>query len=107
MLLKRAEAAGDPIVVKSIKALVELIAKLNRELEQKTVTFLEFVIDDRLFAKDTNEVTSDQTGDQMDPPAELVAKAAAISDPKLRKLFLESAGAYIAAQRRRSIEIDK
>ena len=80
----------------------ELVAKLNRKLGEKTVTFLEFLIDEERVSGSVDDENKEIETQLPEPPAELIAKAGAIADPELRKLFLKTAASYIAAQERRS-----
>ncbi len=79
-----------------------LITSINKLAGARVVTFIEFHVDAGMFEGIASDRKS-RKKERREPesysvPEDLKEKAAAIRDPELRRLFMESAGAYLAAR---------
>lgn len=77
----------------------QMIAKINGSLEQGTVRFIEFHIDEKTVKKAREERVSESNSGSNAVTPELAKAAMAIADENLRKHFLDAAGSYLDRQK--------
>lgn len=98
-------AVRDPIWKKHLEKLAaQLLERTNRLMRSAELKFLAFEVDESRFR--SHQGAKDELGGSDKDPDTIVTgslakQSRAIRDPKLRKLFLESAAAYLEMQRLR------
>lgn len=90
-------AVNDAVWQRNLEDLAPgFIARLNRITGDRTVTFIDFVVDSKPF-NDALKAASKDDND-LDLSASLIEAADAINDEELRKNFLATANDYLARQ---------
>ncbi len=80
----------------------QMLVKLNHQLGQGTITFIEFVIDAGAVKKN-NEPEARKDKEGLKPVAidpSLAKAAGSIADPSLREQFISTAASYLARQKK-------
>lgn len=83
----------------------QMIAKINASLGVGTIRFIEFKVDEEAVTKTRKKDVSKRHNGPDALSSGLKRAAMAIADEELRKHFLDTAGDYLAKQRRNSSEI--